>query len=91
MINRRGRTIKVYYGCGHQYWGSIEEFPPPGLIPEHQLVYVRSRGKLYLRVPRSDGFKTKEERYFMEFPKEELNQALLVHNIMGIYELKGYR
>ena len=91
MINRRGRTIKVYYGCGHQYWGSIEEFPPPGLIPEHQLVYVRSRGKLYLRVPRRDGFKTKEERYFMEFPKEELNQALLVHNIMGIYELKGYR
>ena len=91
MINRRGRTIKVYFGCGYEYWGSLPTFPPPGLISEYQLVYVKEDEKLYLRVPRRDGFTDKKDKYFIEFPKEELNQALLVHNIMGIYELKGYR
>ena len=91
MINRRGRTIKVYFGCGYEYWGSIPTFPTPGLISEYQLVYVKEDEKLYLRVPRRDGFTDKKDKYFIEFPKEELNQALLVHNIMGIYELKGYR
>ena len=38
MINRRGRTIKVYFGCGYEYWGSLPTFPPPGLISEYQLV-----------------------------------------------------
>ena len=91
MINRRGRTIKVYFGCGYEYWGSMPTVPPPGLISEYQLVYVKEDEKLYLRVPRRDGFTDKKDKYFIEFPKEELNQALLVHNIMGIYELKGYR
>ena len=91
MINRRGRTIKVSFGCGYQYWGSLETFPPPGLIPEYQLVYVIEDEKLYLRVPRRSGFDNKKDKYFIEFPREELNQALLVHNVMGIYELKGYR
>ena len=91
MINRRGRTIKVYFGCGYEYWGSIPTFPTPGLISEYQLVYVKEDEKLYLRVPRREGFTDKKDKYFIEFPKEELNQALLVHNIMGIYELKGYR
>ena len=91
MVNRRGRTIKVYFGCGYKYWGSMEVLPAPGLIPENELVYVRSEGKLYLRVARRNEYDTKNERYFMEFPKSELNQALLVHNVMGIYELKGYR
>ena len=91
MINRRGRTIKVYFGCGYEYWGSMATFPPPGLISENQLVYVKEDEKLYLRVPRREGYTDKKDKYFIEFPKEELNQALLVHNIMGIYELKGYR
>ena len=91
MINRRGRTIKVYYGCGYPYLGSFEELPPPGFVEENHLVYVRSKEKLYVRVARRDGYLTTEERYYKEFPEEELNQALLVHNIMGIYELKGYR
>ncbi len=91
MINRRGRTIKVFFGCGYQYWGSIYTFPDPGMIPEYQLVYVIEDEKLYLRVPRRSGFDNKKDRYFIEFPREELNQALLVHNVMGIYELKGYR
>ena len=91
MINRRGRTIKVYFGCGYEYWGSMQVMPPPGLISEYQLVYVKEDEKLYLRVPRRSGFDNKKDKYFIEFPKEELNQALLVHNIMGIYELKGYR
>lgn len=91
MINRRGRTIKVSFGCGYQYWGSLETFPPPGLIPEYQLVYIVEENKLYLRVPRRRGFDNKKDKYFIEFPREELNQALLVHNVMGIYELKGYR
>ena len=91
MINRRGRTLKVSFGCGYQYWGSLETFPPPGLIPEYQLVYVIEDEKLYLRVPRRSGFDNKKDKYFIEFPREELNQALLVHNVMGIYELKGYR
>ena len=91
MINRRGRTIKVYFGCGYEYWGSMPTLPPPGLISEYQLIYVKEDEKLYLRVPRRDGFTDKKDKYFIEFPKEELNQALLVHNIMGIYELKGYR
>ena len=47
--------------------------------------------KLYLRVPRRSGFDNKKDKYLIEFPREELNQALLVHNVMGIYELKGYR
>ena len=91
MINRRGRTIKVYFGCGYEYWGSMPTVPPPGLISEYQLVYVKEDEKLYLRVPRRDGYTDKKDKYFIEFPEEELNQALLVHNIMGIYELKGYR
>ena len=91
MINRRGRTIKVYFGCGYEYWGSMPTVPPPGLISEYQLVYVKEDENLYLRVPRRDGYTDKKDKYFIEFPEEELNQALLVHNIMGIYELKGYR
>ena len=91
MINRRGRTIKVSFGCGYQYCGSLETFPAPGMIPEYQLVYVIEDEKLYLRVPRRSGFDNKKDKYFIEFPREELNQALLVHNVMGIYELKGYR
>ena len=91
MLNRRGRTIKVYYGCGYQYWGAREELPVPGIVPEFNLVYVNSEDKLYVRVPRRDGFEDKNDKYFMELPQDEYNQALLVHNIMGIYELKGYR
>lgn len=91
MINRRGRTLKVFFGCGYQYWGSIQNLPAPGLIEENQLVYVISEGKLYIRIPRREGFTDVKDKYFMEFPESELNQALLVHNIMGIYELKGYR
>lgn len=91
MLNRRGRTIKVYYGCGYKYWGGLEMFPSPGMIPEYQLVYVNEEDKLYLRVPRRSGFTDTKDKYFMELPESELNQALLVHNIMGIYELKGYR
>lgn len=91
MLNRRGRTIKVYYGCGYQYWGGLEVMPSPGMIPEYQLVYVNEEDKLYLRVPRRSGFADTKDKYFMELPESELNQALLVHNIMGIYELKGYR
>ena len=91
MLNRRGRTIKVYYGCGYKYWGGLEVMPSPGMIPEYQLVYVNEEDKLYLRVPRRSGYTDTKDKYFMELPESELNQALLVHNIMGIYELKGYR
>ena len=91
MINRRGRTLKVYYGCGYKYQGCFPTFPPPGLVEENKLIYVLDEDKLYLRVARRDGYTDKKNRYFMEFPMSEMNQALLVHNIMGIYELKGYR
>lgn len=91
MINRRGRTIKVFYGCGYEYYGSMPTLPPPGLIPEYNLVYAIDVGTLYLRVPRREGYEDKFDKYYIPFPEEELNQALLVHNIMGVYELKGYR
>ena len=91
MINRRGRTLKIYFGCGYQYWGSAFELPAPGLVPEYHLVYHTREERLYVRVPRRDGYDLKHEKYFMPLPSDELNQALLVHNIMGIYELKGYR
>ena len=91
MINRRGRTLKVYYGCGYKYQGCFLTFPPPGLVEENNLIYVLDEDKLYLRVARREGFEDKKDKYFMEFPMSEMNQALLVHNIMGIYELKGYR
>lgn len=91
MINRRGRTLKVYYGCGYEYKGVWVTRPNPGEVEEYKLVYVKNDDKVYLRVPRREGYDNKFDKYFIELGEEELNQALLVHNITGIYELKGYR
>ena len=91
MINRRGRTLKVFFGCGYKYWGSLQVFPAPGMVEENQLVYVVEEGKLYVRIPRRDGYETIKDKYFRELTDSEMNQALLVHNVMGVYELKGYR
>lgn len=91
MINRRGRTLKVYYGCGYEYHGVFLERPNPGDIDEYKLVYVKNDDKVYIRVPRQEGYCSKFDKYFVELGEDELNQALLVHNITGIYQLKGYR
>lgn len=91
MINRRGRTLKVYYGCGYEYDKVWLQRPAPGDVEEYKLVYVKSDDKIYIRVPRQEGPISKFNRYFIELKEEELNQALLVHNITGIYQLKGYR
>lgn len=91
MLNRRGRTIKVFYGCGFEYWGARNELPVPGIIPEYQMVYLIPEDKLYIRVPRQDVEGNKFEKYYRPLRDDEMNQALLVHNVMGIYELKGYR
>lgn len=91
MINRRGRTVKVYYGCGYEFVGSYETLPPPGAIEEYKILYAKDTAKMYIRVPRMEGFVSKYESYYKELSNEEYSQALLVHNITGIYELKGYR
>ena len=91
MINRRGRTLKVYFGCGYEYKGVWLERPVPGEVEEYKLVYVKSDDKVYIRVPRRQGYTDKFDKYFIELSEDELSQALLVHNISGIYELKGYR
>ena len=46
---------------------------------------------MYLRVPHRYGYETNKDKYFREFTPSELNQALLVHNITGLYQAKGYR
>lgn len=91
MINRRGRTLKVYYGCGYEFDKVWLQRPAPGDVEEHKLVYVKNEDKLYLRVPRRENQLSKFDKYFVELGENELNQALLVHNITGVYELKGYR
>ena len=91
MINRRGRTLKVYYGCGYEYVGVYLEKPVPGEIEEYKIIYLKSEDKLYLRVPKREEYIDKFDRYFREITNEDLNQALLVHNLTGIYEIKGFR
>ena len=91
MINRRGRTLKVYYGCGYEYDKVWLVRPAPSDVEEYKLVYVKSDDKLYLRVPRKEGPMSTFDRYFEELGESEYNQALLVHNLMGLYQLKGYR
>ena len=91
MINRRGRTLKVYYGCGYEYAGAWLERPVPGDVEEYKLIYFIPENKVYLRIPKREGYELKFDRYFVELGEDELSQALLVHNISGIYELKGYR
>lgn len=91
MINRRGRTLKVYFGCGYDYAGLFLERPKPSDVEEYKLVYVKSEDKIYLRTPRREGSVSTFDKYFIELSEKEYNQALLVYNIVGIYQLKGYR
>ena len=91
MVNRRGRTIKVYYGCGYEFVGSYATLPAPGYVEEYKILYAKDREKMYIRVPRMEGFVSKADSYYKELPEGAYSQALLVHNITGTYELKGYR
>lgn len=91
MINRRGRTLKVYYGSGYKWKGVWLTMPDPIELDEYDLFYCKEDNIYYIRVPRQEGFVTKKDKYFKELTQEEFSQALLVHNITGIYELKGYR
>lgn len=91
MINRRGRTIKVFYGSGYEYIGVSLTIPEPGSVEEGKIIYSREHDALFLRVPRRSGFVTNDEKYYINLSELEIDDALLVHNISGIYELKGYR
>ena len=91
VLNRRGRTIKVSFGNGYDYFGSFHTFPKPGEVPEYSLIYYIPEGKMYLRTPYREGFDDMKDKYFREFFPVELNQALLVHNVNGLYQKRGYR
>lgn len=91
MINRRGRTIKVFYGSGYEYIGVWMQVPEPGSIEEYKVFYSREDDALFLRVPRRKGFESNKEKYYINLSEIEIDDALLVHNITGIYELKGFR
>lgn len=91
VLNRRGRNLKLSYGNGYKFYGSYYDFPKPSDVPEYSLIYAINEGMMYLRVPHRYGYETNKDKYFREFTREELNQALLVHNITGLYQVKGYR
>lgn len=88
-INRRGRTLRVKYGCGYPFAGTYISMPNMDEIEEGQLIYVFDEERYWLRtaLDLSNG----EPSYWREFSEAELNQTLIVHNITGIYQLKGYR
>ena len=91
VLNRRGRSLKLSYGNGYNFYGSFYDFPKPSDVPEYSLIYSIPEGMMYLRVPHRYGYETNKDKYFREFTLSELNQALLVHNITGLYQAKGYR
>ena len=91
MINRRGRTLKIFYGSGYKYVGLWWDLPEPGSINEGEIFYNYSDDTLYLRVPCQRQYNTLKDRYYASLDSIVTNDALLVHNITGIYELKGYR
>ena len=91
MINRRGRTLKVFYGSAFKYIGSFWLFPQPSDVEEYDVFYSIEDKSFYQRVPRLNIEGSIRDKYFVELNKEDLSQALLVHNITGVYQLKGYR
>ena len=91
MLNRRGRTIKVFYGSGYKYMGVYYDTPEPGSIEEGQVFYSYPDDALFLRVPCRREYNNIKDRYYLNLSNTSINDALLVHNIIGIYELKGYR
>ena len=91
MINRRGRTLKVFYGSAFKYIGSFWWFPQPSDVEEYDVFYSIEDKSFYQRVPKLNIEGSIRDKYFIELNKEDLSQALLVHNITGVYQLKGYR
>ena len=91
MINRRGRTLKVFYGSAFKYIGSFWMFPEPSDVEEYDVFYSIEDEKFYQRVPRRNIEGTIKDKYFVELSEKDFSQALLVHNITGVYQLKGYR
>ena len=91
MINRRGRTLKVFYGSAFKYIGSFWLFPQPSDVEEYDVFYSIEDKSFYQRVPKLNIEGSIRDKYFVELNKEDLSQALLVHNITGVYQLKGYR
>ena len=91
MLNRRGRTIKVFYGSGYNYVGVWDSIPEPGSVNEGDLFYSMEDKSLFIRVSSRREYATLRERYYMNIEEVPSNDALLVHNVMGVYELKGYR
>ena len=91
MINRRGRTVKVFYGSAFKYIGSFWWFPEPSDVEEYDVFYSIEDEKFYQRVPRLNIEGTIRDKYFVELSEKDFSQALLVHNITGVYQLKGYR
>lgn len=88
-INKRGRNLRIKYGCGYKFGGSYWQMPSIEEIDEYTLFYHIVEEKYYLRLPLT--FVDGEPTYFREFEKEELDQTLLIHNITGIYQLRGYK
>lgn len=91
MINRRGRTLKVYFGSGYKWRGVWYSMPSPIELEEYDLFYCKEDNTYYVRVSRREGFSDNKDKYFIPLSKNDFSQALLVHNITGLYELKGYR
>ena len=91
MINRRGRTLKVFYGSAFKYIGSFWMFPEPSDVEEYDVFYSIEDERFYQRVPRRNIEGTIKDKYFVELSEKDFSQALLVHNITGVYQLKGYR
>lgn len=88
-INKRGRNLRIKYGCGYKFGGVCWQMPSIEEIEEYTLFYMIPEDKYYLRLPLT--FVDGEPTYFREFKKEELDQTLLIHNITGIYQLRGYK
>lgn len=88
-INKRGRNLRIKYGCGYKFGGVYWKMPSIEETEEYTLIYMIPEDKYYLRLPLT--FVDGEPTYFREFKKEELDQTLLIHNITGIYQLRGYK
>lgn len=91
MINRRGRTLRVYYGSAFNFLGSYWSMPKPVDVNEWDIFYCLEDNTFYQRVPKQSGEMSLKDKYFVALDEKTFSQALLVHNITIIYQLKGYR
>lgn len=91
ILNRRGKTLRISFSNSYQYYKSFPTLPDAHTIPLNNIIYVQDENKLYLRTEYREGYELNRDRYFRVLTEQEKNQAMLVHNITGVYQIKGYR